>query len=164
MTLGPRTCSSPTSPGATAPPAGATRRASIPVISEPTASSLLGASARALAIAGAFGDAVAVAQWQSEFNLDSGFQRNIERRTSDRQPAKLAAGQLLDSGKRLVLKKPLISGWHAEHQRDAIIGDRGDERSGGEARHQIHSGAGHQRRDQDARETHNVRDRQHAVG
>src|SRR5215469_12930284 len=93
---------------------------------------------------GTFGDSVAVAQWQPEFRLDLGFQRDIEWRAGDHQPAKLAPGQLFDSGNRLVLKEPLISGWHAKHQRDAVIGDRRDERSGVEARYQMHSGAGHQ--------------------
>src|SRR5262249_20706417 len=51
--IGARTCSSPTSPGATAPPPGFTSRASIPVISEPTALSLLIVSALTPAMAGA---------------------------------------------------------------------------------------------------------------
>ena len=112
---------------------------------------------------GAFGNAIAVAEWQPEFRLDFGFERHIERCAGDGQPAKLAAGELVDSGDHLVLQQPLKGGRHAEQQRDAIIGDRGNQRGGIEARHQLHGSAGHQRGDQDGRQTDDMRYRQNAV-
>ena len=37
---------------------------------------------------GAFGNAIAVAQWEPEFRLDFGFERHVERRAGDGQPAR----------------------------------------------------------------------------
>ena len=112
---------------------------------------------------GAFGDAVAVAQWQPEFRLDLGFQRHVERRAGDSQPAKFTAGQPVDPGERLVFQQPLIRRRHTEEQRDDVIGNRRDQRGRIVARHQLHGGADHQRRDQDGRVTDDVRYRQNAV-
>jgi hypothetical protein len=53
---------------------------------------------------GTFSDAIAVAQWQPEFRLDLGFQRHVERRAGDGQPAKLATRQLGDTGQGLVFQ------------------------------------------------------------
>jgi hypothetical protein len=58
----------------------------------------------------------------------------------------------------------LICGWHAEHQGNAFIGDRGDRCGGIEARHWLHGSAGRQRSDQDVRVADDVRYRQNTIG